>query len=58
MNGVVKRRKTSSKVDIPDGARKEIEFLFHHGIVSRVEEFNIPETLILNIDQGNYGKKK
>ena len=49
--GFAKRRKTSSKVDIPDGARKEIEFLFHHDIVSRVEEFNIPETLIINIDQ-------
>ena len=49
--GFVKRRKTSSKVDILDGARKEIEFLFHHDIVSGVEEFNIPETLIINIDQ-------
>ena len=51
MNGVVKRRKTSSKVDIPDGARKEIEFLLHHDIVLRVEEFNIPETVIINTDQ-------
>ena len=30
-------RKTSSKVDIPDGARKEIEFLFVHDVVSKVE---------------------
>ena len=42
----VKVRKTSSKADIFDGPRKEIEFL-----VSRVEEFNIPETLIININQ-------
>ena len=47
----VKRRKTSSKVDIPEGARKEIEYIFLHEIVSLVEEFHIPNSLILNLDQ-------
>ena len=47
----VKRRKTSSKVDIPDGARKEIEFLYLHDIVSKVEQYKIPSALILNFDQ-------
>ena len=47
----VKRRKTSSKVDIPDGARKEIEFLFLHEIVSIIEKHKIPPALIINIDQ-------
>ena len=47
----VKRRKTSFKVDIPDGARKEIEFLFLHEIVSLVEKHKIPPALIINIDQ-------
>ena len=47
----VKRKKTSSKVDIPDKARKEIGFLFLHEIVTRVEKHNIPRELILNIDQ-------
>ena len=47
----VKRRKTSSKVDIPGKARKEIEFLFLHEIVSKVEKHNIAPELILNIDQ-------
>ena len=46
-----KRRKTSSKVDIPDKAHKEIEFLFLHEIVTKVEKRNIPPELILNIDQ-------
>ena len=46
--GFVKRRKTSAKVDIPDSARKKIEYLFHHDIVSCVEEFNIPPTLSLS----------
>ena len=47
----VKRRKTSSKVDIPKKARQEIEFLFLHEIVTKVEKHNIPSKLILNIDQ-------
>ena len=32
--GFVKRGKTSSKVEIPDAIRKEIESLFHHEIVT------------------------
>ena len=47
----VKRRKTSSNVDIPEGACKEIEYPFPHDIVSKVEEYNIPTSLIVNIDQ-------
>ena len=49
--GFVKRRKTSSKVEIPDEARKEIEFLFYHEIVSHLENFDIPHSLVINIDQ-------
>ena len=49
--GFVRRRKTSSKVEIPEAARKEIEFLFHHEIVTYVEKFKIPQSLILNLDQ-------
>ena len=47
----VKRRKTSSKVDILEGSSKEIEYLFLHDIVSKVEEYNIPTSLIVYIDQ-------
>ena len=46
----VKRRKTSSKLGIPDKARKEIEFLFLHEIATKVEKHNIPPELILSID--------
>ena len=49
--GFVRRMKTSSKVSIPDGAWKEIEFLFHHEIVSLIEEHDIPCSMIINIDQ-------
>ena len=38
-------------MDISDGARKEIEFLFLHDIESKVEKYNIPSALIINIDQ-------
>ena len=49
--GFVKRQKTSSKVEIPDAARKKIEFLFHHEIVTYVEKFKILPSLILNLDE-------
>ena len=49
--GFVRRMKTSSKVTIPDGARKEIKFLFQHQIVSAIEEHDIPCSMIINIDQ-------
>ena len=45
------RTKTSTKVDIPDAARKEIELLFYYNIVSKVEGYNIPPGLIFNLDQ-------
>ena len=47
----VQRRKTFLKVDIQDKARKEIEFLFLHEMVTKVEKHDIPPELILNIDQ-------
>ena len=47
----VKQRKTSSKVDILDGVQKETELLYLHDIVSKVEKFEIPSVLVVNIDQ-------
>ena len=38
-------------MDIPEGAKKEIENIFLHKILSLVEEFHIPNSLILNLDQ-------
>lgn len=49
--GFVKRMKTSSKVDIPEGARREIEYLFHYEIVSQIEKYNIPHSMMINVDQ-------
>ena len=49
--GYVRRAKTSSTVDIPDGARKEIEYQYLYDIVSAVEKWNIPPDLVVNFDQ-------
>ena len=49
--GYVRRMKTLSKIKIPDGARRETEFLFHHEIVTIIEKHNIPVSVIINIDQ-------
>ena len=49
--GFTRRKCTSSKVDIPEKARKEIEYQFHYEIVSKVERYQIPSSLVINLDQ-------
>ena len=49
--GFVLRKFTSAKVGIPDKARKEIKYQYHYEIVSKVERFKIPKTLVINLDQ-------
>ena len=49
--GFKKRGKTSSGMAMPDSSRKEIEYLFLHDIVDTVEKYEIPLSLILNLDQ-------
>ena len=49
--GFDRRTKHFAKVPIPDGARKEIEYLLHHVIAAMVERHNMPHLLIPNIDQ-------
>ena len=45
------RRKSSTKVDLPESAPKKIEYLFLYEIVSKVEKNAIPDSLIINFDQ-------
>ena len=40
-----------AKLEIPNGAFMETQLLFTHDIVSRVDKYNIPDPLIINIDQ-------
>ena len=49
--GFKKHQKALSAVDIPDSARKEIEYLFLHDVADTVEKYEIPLSLILNLDQ-------
>ena len=49
--GFVRRRGTTAKLEIPDGAFKEAQLLFTHDIVSKVDKYNIPDSLVINIDQ-------
>ena len=49
--GFRRRQATTSKLEIPEGALKEIKMLFHHDIVTKIEKFNIPDSLIVNLDQ-------
>ena len=49
--GYVRRKNASSKIEILDKARKEIEYQFHFNIVSKVEKYNIPDAFIINLDQ-------
>ena len=43
--------RTTGKVEIPEGARKEVELLYLHNIVMIVEKYEIPHSLIMNLDQ-------
>ena len=49
--GFKKRMKTTGKIEIPNGAKKEAQLLYSHDIVSLVDDLNIPHSLILNLDQ-------
>ena len=49
--GLARRMKTTGKVEIPEGAKKEAELLYLHNIVAIVEEHEIPPDLIMTLDQ-------
>ena len=49
--GFVKRACTNARPEIPKGARKEAELIFHHEITSLLERYSIPPRLVVNIDQ-------
>ena len=45
--GFLRRKATTTKLEIPEGAVKEATLLFHYDIVSKVERFDI----VININQ-------
>ena len=46
-----KRAATSGKIVIPEGARKETELTFLHDIAGKIEQHEIPSSLVLNLNQ-------
>ena len=40
---------TTGKVEIPEGAMKEAEFLYLHNIVTIVKKYEIPHALMMNL---------
>ena len=49
--GFTKRAATTGIPEIPEGARKGAALLFDHEIVSKIGKYQIPHSLMLNIDQ-------
>ena len=49
--GFRRRAATTSKVEIPDSAKKEAGLQHHYRITSIVEKHKIPESLVINSDQ-------
>ena len=49
--GFKKRMEITGKIEIPDRAKKEAQLLHLHDIVTLVDDHNIPDSLILNLDQ-------
>ena len=49
--GFVRRLGTKGKVHIPDSLKKELEKPYLHGIIRKIEDNDIPLSLILNLDQ-------
>ena len=49
--GFVGRFGTTGKVFIPEALQKELETEYLHDIVKKIEENNIPVSLVLNLDR-------
>ena len=49
--GYVRRAKTISKVQIAKAIQKEAELIFQHKVAQIVESHQIPNCMILNLDQ-------
>ena len=49
--GFVRRLGATGKVPIPDSLKIELEKSYLHGIVKKIEDNDIPPSLVLNLDQ-------
>ena len=51
MMGYSRRKATTARLELPPRTLREVEFVFYHQIVEKVEKHNIPESLTLNFNQ-------
>ena len=49
--GFVRQAKTTSKPEIPKRTKNEAALILHHQIVDLVEKYQIPSSMLINIDQ-------
>ena len=49
--GFLRRAKTTSKPGIPERAKNEAALILHHQIVDLVEKYQIPSSMLINVDQ-------
>ena len=49
--GFVRRLGTIGKVPIPDSLKKELEKSYLHGIIKKIEDNDIPPSLVLSLDE-------
>ena len=49
--GFRRRVQTTAKLEIPCGAKREAELVYHYDIVKKVETFSIPPELVIVFDQ-------
>ena len=48
--GFVRRAKITSKLEIPERAKNEAAPILHHQIIDLVEKYQIPSSMLINID--------
>ena len=49
--GFVRKAATTYKVEIPEGTKKEAELVYLHTTISSIEKYQIPKSMVLNLDQ-------
>ena len=49
--GYKRRSATTGKVSVPNNVLQEVELTYLHSIVHKIERYNIPHSMVINLDQ-------
>ena len=49
--GYKRRSATTGKVSVPKNVLQEVELTYLHSIVHKIERYNIPHSMVINLDQ-------